>query len=334
MSDNELDSLNLRVNVDRFENSRILITGASGMLGSYLANSINGLLRLNGKRPAKMLLTSRHGNFSNIKNRDDQSLTFYSGHFDQLDLSDGFQFVFHAASPASPTQYSDPSAIVDANMIPLKKISESQSELCELFFVSAGETYGAALSKDSENEARVRKEIPESRKHYPLAKLLAEESVRAIANERNFEYRIIKLFHCFGPGVRENDGRSFADFLWSVARGQAPKMKSSGEDLRTFLYLEDVLAGMLIPNSDGGNLEYNLGGSHLISILDFAKKALLIGGVEGEPFRVAESGYTPSPFKRIVPNCDWLLSRGWRELVSLDDAILKTITSIKSSKDF
>ena len=59
---------------------------------------------------------------------------------------DWFQYIFHAASPASPTQYSDRSSILEANILPLKRIASSQSELQELFFISAGETYGMALS--------------------------------------------------------------------------------------------------------------------------------------------------------------------------------------------
>jgi hypothetical protein len=51
----EILSLNSRVNVEKFEDSKILVTGASGMLGSYIANNLNSLLELNGKRPAKML---------------------------------------------------------------------------------------------------------------------------------------------------------------------------------------------------------------------------------------------------------------------------------------
>jgi nucleoside-diphosphate-sugar epimerase len=329
-----LESLNSRINVDRFENARILVTGASGMLGSYLVNSINGLLQLNGKRPARMLLTSRNGNFSNINNLNNKSLSYYSGHFDKLILDDGFEYVFHAASPASPMYYSDPSAILDANIIPLKKISESQTGLIEIFFISAGETYGVALSEDRGSEDELFQDIPENRMHYPLAKLAGEELVRRISHDKDCDYRIIKLFHCFGPGVRENDGRSFADFIWAVARGQVPKMKSSGDDLRTFLYLEDAVAGLLISNPEGRRLEYNLGGSKLISILDFAKKVMQIGGIEGEPLRLIEETYTRSPHKRIVPNCEWLYSQGWAEFVSLDDAILKTIKSIKAAEGF
>jgi nucleoside-diphosphate-sugar epimerase len=330
----EILSLNSRVNVEKFEDSKILVTGASGMLGSYIANNLNSLLELNGKRPARMLLTSRNGNFSNIRNRGNENFSYYSGHFDQLLLEDGFEFVFHAASPASPTQYTNPDAILEANLIPLQKITNTQKTLREIFFISAGETYGTGLSEQSGAEDREFHDVPESRRHYPLAKLAAEEAIRNIAEEKDCSFRIIKLFHCFGPGVRENDGRSFADFIWAVARGRVPKMKSAGDDLRSFLYLEDVMAGLLVDSENEINLEFNLGSRKMISILDFARKVMQVGNVHGEPFRDFDSTYIQSPHRTITPNCEWLYSQGWAEMVSLDDAILRTLKSIKLSADF
>jgi UDP-glucuronate decarboxylase len=325
-------SLNSRINVNRFENTKILITGGSGMVGSYLANSINALLELNGKHPAKMLLTSRNGDFSNIVPRNKKNLSFYSGPFNNFSLENGFDFVFHTASPASPTKYSNPTEIFEANLIPLEIIAKSQTNLRELFFVSAGETYGTALAGEVTLEDVALNNMPPIRMHYPSAKLQAEESVKKIAQDLGFRYRIIKLFHCFGPGMRENDGRSFADFIWAVARGKTPELKTSGTDVRTFLYLEDVIAGFLIENLSGDNITYNLGGSFPISIFDFAKKIMKIGGIQGEPlWKVNTGSYVSSPHSKIMPNCEWLISNGWHELVSLDEAILKSLNSIKTS---
>ena len=250
-------------------------------------------------------------------------------------MEDGFEYIFHAASPASPTQYSDISSVLDANILPLKEIAESQSELQELFFISAGETYGFAFSDLKSTDLGLFDDIPKSRTHYPLAKLASEEAVRDLSNELDCEYRIIKLFHCFGPGVREHDGRSFADFIWAAARGNFPMLKSAGTDIRTFLYLEDVIAGLLIKNRTGGNLEYNLGGSKAISIFDFAKKVMQIAGIAGDPLRIhQEDSYVESPFKSIIPNCDWLKSEGWVESISLDDAIFRTLKSVQASDKF
>ena len=328
-------SLNSRVNVNKFENSKILVTGASGMIGSYLTNSINSLLALNGKAPAKMLLTSRNGDFSNINTENTKNLSFYSGHFNQLSLENNFEFIFHTASPASPTKYSKPSEITEANLLPLEKIAQSQSNLRELFFISAGETYGTSMTGETTLEENLFENIPTIRTYYPLAKLQAEESVRKIAQDLDCKFRIIKLFHCFGPGMRENDGRSFADFIWAVARGKRPELKTSGTDMRTFLYLEDVIAGMLIDNKSGKNLTYDLGSEVPISILDFAKKIMKIGGVKGEPFlNIGDVAYVSSPHRKIIPNCEWLKSQGWREFVALDEAIMKTISFIRSSPKF
>lgn len=324
---NAIDSLAHRVDVSKFAKSKILVTGASGMIGSYFVNTLRELLRINGFNPANFLLTSKRGNFRNIIDIDKHELKFYSGDFTNLRLENGFSYIFHFASPASPTNYEDVNSIVRSNVLPLRKIRESQSEVTEIFFISAGETLGSKIQSDE--EAR-KKPIPEKRAYYPNAKLQAEKLVQEMANEMTCEHRIIKLFHSFGPGVRENDGRSFADFLWAVARGKPPIIHSDGMDNRSFLYLEDVFASLLIPISGEEARTYNVGSSEMISIRDFAQLIMSIGGVSGSPiFTTLPNQYVQSPFRNIVPDCNWLKSKGWSPNVSLEEAIVRTLNSIK-----
>lgn len=322
-----IDSLTHRVDVSGFAGSKILVTGASGMIGSYFVNTLQELMRINGFNSADFLLTSKGGDFRNIVNLNEGGFKFHSGDFTNLSLENGFHYVFHFASPASPINYGDMNAIVKANVLPLRKIQESQSELIEIIFISAGETLGSKIQGDGVASSEP---VSEKRSHYPNAKLQAEKLIQEIANETSCQYRIIKLFHSFGPGVRENDGRSFADFLWAVARGKPPVIHSDGMDTRSFLYLEDVFSSLLIPISGEETRTYNVGSSDMISIRDFAQLIMSIGGVSGSPiFTTLPIEYVQSPFRNIVPDCDWLKSKGWSPNVGLEDAIGRTLNSIK-----
>jgi UDP-glucuronate decarboxylase len=322
-----IGSLTERVDVSRFAESKILVTGASGMIGSYFVNTLQELLRINGLNPANFLLTSKGGDFRNIFNLNEGGFKYYSGDFTDLSLENGFNYIFHFASPASPINYQDMNSIVMANVLPLRKIQESQSEVIEIIFISAGETLGNKLLGDGEASSEP---ISETRSHYPDAKLQAEKLLQDMATEMICEHRIIKLFHSFGPGVRENDGRSFADFLWAVARGKPPIIHSDGMDTRSFLYLEDVFSSLFIPISGEDSRTYNVGSSAMISITDFAQLIMSVGGVKGSPiFTTLPNEYVQSPFRDIVPNCDWLKSKGWSQIVGLEEAISRTLNSIK-----
>jgi nucleoside-diphosphate-sugar epimerase len=92
---------------------------------------------------------------------------------------------------------------------------------------------------------------------------------------------------------------------------------------------------MLIENKFAKNLTYDLGSELPISIVDFARKIMRIGEVQGEPWlNIEDASYVSSPYNRIIPNCEWLKSEGWKEIVSLDEAIAKTISFIRSSSKF
>ena len=322
-----IDSLTHRVDVSRFAGRKILVTGASGMIGSYFVNTLQELMRINGFNPANFLLTSKGGDYRNIFNLNENGFKFYSGDFMNLNLENGFNYIFHFASPASPIKYQDMNSIVRANVLPLQKIQASQSEVIEIVFISAGETLGRKIQGDGEASSEP---ISERRSNYPNAKLQAEKLVQEMAKEMICEHRIIKLFHSFGPGVRENDGRSFADFLWAVARGKPPVIHSDGMDTRSFLYLEDVFSSLFIPISGEETRTYNVGSNVMISIKDFAQLIMSIGNISGSPiFTTLPNEYVQSPFRNIVPNCDWLKSKGWSQKVDLEEAINRTLRSIK-----
>jgi dTDP-glucose 4,6-dehydratase len=54
---------------------------------------------------------------------------------------------------------------------------------------------------------------------------------------------IVRPFHTYGPGLQENDGRVFADFVFDIVRGQDIKMKSDGSARRAFCYVTDAIIG-------------------------------------------------------------------------------------------
>jgi hypothetical protein len=57
-----------------------------------------------------------------------------------------------------------------------------------------------------------------------------------------------------------------------------------------------------------------------------------VGGISGEPLLTERpASYEPSPYKQIVPNCDWLKERGWTEMVAIEYAIERTLKHIKAN---
>jgi nucleoside-diphosphate-sugar epimerase len=195
-------------------------------------------------------------------------------------------------------------------------------------FISAGEVYGSKSTSPIHENFIGAIEPTHPRSAYPTAKLEAEKVTLELGGKFSVETNAVRLFHTFGPGVTRNDGRSFADFIWNAAENRAPRLRSSGQDVRTFLFLRDTVVGILTILDKGKNTEkYNLGGSNPISILDFAKRVSLLAGLEGEvEFGNIKDSYNHSPNHIIYPSVSKLNNLGWHQEVDLDEMILRTLS--------
>jgi nucleoside-diphosphate-sugar epimerase len=56
----------------------------------------------------------------------------------------------------------------------------------------------------------------------------------------NVPAKIVRLSHTYGPGMRLDDGRVFADFVADIVAGRDIVLKSDGSALRPFCYLADA----------------------------------------------------------------------------------------------
>lgn len=331
IDDESLDLICAQVDFSSFSGKKILITGGTGMVGSYLAEAIIRGTKLHGIAFTEMKITgksisselmSKFSKFSNVIISAD-SLS------DSLTIGN-YQVIFHLASPASPTQYTDLESLLQINSDCLVNLIGSFTE--KFVFVSTGEVYGNKGGILSEQDSGVfGRESP--RDWYPYAKLSGERKSNELCIKHGSELYIVRLFHTFGPGVRRNDGRSFADFLYSSANGVPPRLYSDGLSLRTFLFSADAIVGILTIATKGRNFNiYNVGSNVPISILDFAKRVSELAGLGGRLHMDTQSnsGYLQSPNKVLIPNLDRIFELGWKIRVPLDSSIEKTLAYINS----
>ncbi len=90
--------------------------------------------------------------------------------------------------------------------------------------------------------------------------------------------KIVRPFHTYGPGMRLDDGRVYADFVSDIINKRNIHMKSDGSAIRAFCYLADATAGFFTVMLNGNNGEaYNIGNNQCeISILELANKLVAL----------------------------------------------------------
>lgn len=334
VSTREIDSLKNRVLVQEFSEKEILVTGASGMIGSYFVAALQGICLSLGITPPKFTLLVRQESSRNLTQfRRFSNIRMVETELHAWKSDREFDFLLHAASPASPTKYGNLDAITQSNVSFTENIMRSRLPKQSLF-ISSGEVYGSAAPVPVYENYKGSIDLSNSRSAYPMAKIKAEELFRKFGQEPFSESYVVRLFHTFGPGMKVDDGRSFADFLWEASQGHDIHLRSTGADIRTFLYLEDAFAGLLKVFTEGQNGEtYNLGSSEPLSILDFAQ---LVGSEAGvdvfsrSPDLESAEDYVPSPNAVIVPSTRKIESIGWQETIPIQEAINRTLAWAKN----
>jgi nucleoside-diphosphate-sugar epimerase len=237
--------------------------------------------------------------------------------------------VIHAASPSNFTKIKTLEELLQVNLGMTNEILSLTPK--RMVFISSGEVYGGT----SFRENRITKHLSPfiDRNWYPIAKMATENRLIENQDRLNTSIAIIRLFHTFGPGVKSDDGRSFADIVWAAAQGKDIVLYSAGTQKRTFLYLADAIDAILkVAFTDQVHNEiYNLGSTEPYTIAEFAQIAADLVGVS-VTFK-GNSEYIHSNIDAIVPQINNIYELGWHPQIELKAGLSATINWASRSNE-
>lgn len=328
----------------RFAGKRVLVTGANGMLPSYLVFT---LLWLNRHKGLDVTVYALARNAVKLEAcfRDwlpDGRLRFLVQDVcDPVILDGPLDYIIHAASQASPRFYGvDPVGTLKANVLGTYHLLElaRQKNVCGFLFLSSSTVYGALEGPEPFVETRFGGIDPLNvRNCYSESKRLGENLCACYAWQYGVKAKIVRIFHTFGPKVQPDDGRVFSDFCWAVARRQDIVLKSDGRATRPFCYVADAVKAYFKVLLDGEvALAYNVGGdaAHEISM---AGLAFLLTGLYPERklhvvFDIDENSLAYSKMRtpQVAQPVDLgrISALGWSQTLSLEESFRRTIDSL------
>lgn len=323
----------------KLKGKTILLTGASGMLGSYI---ISTLVALNQTKEWGMSLYGlmRHPEKLQPELREQihviqQSVT------DPIETDVRFDYVLHTASPASPLiMKKDPVGTIAANTLgawnTLKLAADSHAD--GYLFLSSREIYGQpdADQKVFREDTYGFVDPLDPRSCYPEGKRAAETMCASYRAQFGLNTKIARLAHTFGPGMKIDDGRVQADFLRDVVNRRNILLKSEGTAIRTYTYVRDAVAALfyLLLNSPDAEMVYNISSeASTVSIRELAE-AMANAYPERHlklEFDIPESKGNDgtAPFTLGILSSDKIKSIGWKPAVSLDEGIKRTATYLE-----
>ena len=257
-----------------------LVTGGAGFLGSHLCDEL--LRRGHRVICADNLETGSLANIAHIRDPEFR--------FEQIDIIEPYfidepvDFVYHAASPASP---------IDYLRLPLHTLKVgshgthhtlglAKRHRARFLIFSTSEVYG-----DPEIHPQ-----PESywgnvnpigpRGVYDEAKRYAEALTMAYHRQQGVDTAIVRIFNTYGARMRPHDGRAIPTFLRQALSDRPITIFGDGSQTRSFTYVDDLIAGIIALAESGEHDPVNIGNPDEYTLLQLAEAVIEVTGASSE----------------------------------------------------
>ena len=109
---------------------------------------------------------------------------------------------------------------------------------------------------------------------YDESKRFAESAVHAYVQTHGITGNIARIFNTYGPNMQINDGRVVTNFIYQAINGNDITIYGTGEQTRSFSYIEDTVNGILKIMTNSNSDVFNVGNDNEISIKYLAEKIL------------------------------------------------------------
>lgn len=185
-------------------------------------------------------------------------------------------YILHFASPASPIDYLKipiqtlkVGSLGTHNLLGLAKQKKAR-----ILIASTSEIYGDPLVHPQTEEYFGNVSTIGPRGVYDEAKRFMESITMAYNRFHGLETRIVRIFNTYGPRMRLNDGRVIPAFIGQSLRGEDLTVFGTGEQTRSFCYVDDQVEGIYRLLMSDYSLPINIGNPNEITIKDFAEEII------------------------------------------------------------
>ncbi len=312
---------------ETLEGRHAVVLGGAGFLGAHLcARLLDAGARVTA---LDSFLTGRADNLAPLVGRPGFVLHEYDV-TNYLHVPGPVDHVLHFASPASPADYLrwPIHTLKVGSLATHKALGMARATGARLLLASTSEVYGDPLVSPQPETYRGNVDPVGPRGVYDEAKRFAEALALAYHREHGVPVRVARIFNCYGPLMRLDDGRAVPAFLHAALTGRPLPILGDGTQTRSLCYVDDLVEGLLALLTSEMTGPVNLGNPQEVTINALAQAVQdAVGahpGVEHHP---------AAPDDPRVRCPDTTLAEralGWRATTSLAEGLRRTVPWFRS----
>ncbi len=319
---------------------KIIVTGGSGFLGSWMCDS---LLALGGRVTCVDNMVS--GFPKNVEHlKGDKNFRLLKADITTFKTKETFDYIIHMASVASPPLYQKiPIETLDAGVIGTKRMLDLavSPSVKGFLFTSTSEIYGnppdSMVPTPETYYGYVNSYGPRSM--YDESKRCAEAYCYSYWKQKSVPVRIARIFNTYGPRLDAKSpggyGRALVKFVYRALHNEPISMYGDGNQTRSFCYVTDQIIGLikllLTPGIDGEIV--NIGNDSEITVNKLADSVIHVTNSKSKIVRTAPSYDLKDDPRRRRPD---ITKAGkilnWRPAVSLDEGLRRTAEWMRAAK--
>jgi len=307
---------------------KYLVTGGAGFIGANLSRRL--LLEGHEVLCLDDLTTGKN---SNIKQLNKESNFYFVNHdLTKPYFPEGIDGIFNLACPASPVHYQfNPIRTLKMGTLAMYNVLGMAAKLkVPILQASTSEVYGDPLEHPQKESYWGNVNPIGPRACYDEGKRVAEALCVSYRDYSNVSIRIARIFNTYGPFMSPNDGRVVSNFIVQAINGKDLTIYGSGNQTRSFCFIDDLIEGLLrLMNSDYQN-PVNLGNPTESTISELAEIVLRETGSKSKI--TYKQLPVDDPKKRCpdISKAKELLN--WNPEISLEKGLISTTAWFNSFK--
>jgi UDP-glucuronate decarboxylase len=301
--------------------TRILVTGGAGFIGSHLCDRLiregHDVVCLDN------FFTGRRENIEHLLDHD----RFEVMRHDVVEpLFLEIDQIYNLACPASPIHYQyNPVKTVKSNVMgAINMLVLAKRAGARILQASTSEVYGDPVVHPQTEDYWGNVNPIGPRSCYDEGKRVAETLMMDYHREDRVDIRIARIFNTYGTRMQEGDGRVVSNFIVQALRGQELTLYGTGEQTRSFCYVDDLVEGLVrLMAAEGRHEPVNLGNPVEFTVRELADEVCRI---VGQSVRVTYKPLPQDDPTQRQPNItrarEWL---GWEPRIPLADGLERTV---------